>query len=109
VLEVLRQPLEDGFVTIARAQATLAYPANLMLVAALNPCPCGYFGDPDHQRYLHKISGPLLDRIDIHIKVPRTNINDLESERTSENSAMIKERGRNARALQQHRFEQINS
>jgi magnesium chelatase family protein len=115
VLEVLRQPLEDGFVTIARAQATLAYPANLMLVAALNPCPCGFFGDPDRdcsctgpqiQRYLHKISGPLLDRIDIHIEVPRTNIKDLESERTSESSSVIKERVRKARTLQQQRFEQ---
>jgi magnesium chelatase family protein len=113
VLEVLRQPLEDGHVTIARAQASLAYPADFMLVAAMNPCPCGYFGDPGRdctctspqiQRYLHKISGPLLDRIDIHIEVPRTDIKDLETERVSESSAVIKERVNNARAVQQSRF-----
>ena len=79
VLEVLRQPLEDGHVTIARVAATMTYPARIMLVAAMNPCPCGYFGDtvkactcspPMIQKYLQRISGPLLDRIDIHIEVP---------------------------------------
>jgi magnesium chelatase family protein len=115
VLEVLRQPLEDGHVTIARAQASLAYPADFMLVAAMNPCPCGYYGDPGRdcsctspqiQRYLHKISGPLLDRIDIHIEIPRTEIKDLETERISESSAVIKERVNAARAIQLARFAQ---
>lgn len=113
VLEVLRQPLEDGTVTIARAQASLDYPAKFMLVAALNPCPCGYFGDPDRdcsctgpqiQRYLNKISGPLLDRIDIHVEVPRTNIKDLEIEIPGESSAQIRERVKSAREIQQQRF-----
>src|SRR5581483_2452931 len=79
VLEVLRQPLEDGVVTIARAAMSLTYPARFMLAAAMNPCPCGYFGDPQHEcvcgalgveRYLARVSGPLLDRIDIHLEVP---------------------------------------
>jgi magnesium chelatase family protein len=109
VLEVLRQLLEDGTVNIARAQATLDYPAKFMLVAALNPCPCGFFGDNDRdctctgpqiQRYLHKISGPLLDRIDIHVEVPRTNIKDLENESTAEHSILIRERVKQTRLLQ---------
>jgi len=113
VLEVLRQPLEDGTVNIARAQATLDYPAKFMLVAALNPCPCGFFGDNDRdctctgpqiQRYLHKISGPLLDRIDIHVEVPRTNIKDLENESSAEHSNVIRERVKQTRLLQQERF-----
>src|SRR5205807_1271421 len=79
VLEVLRQPMEDGVVTIARAAMSLTYPARFMLAAAMNPCPCGYFGDPQHncvcgplgvERYLARVSGPLLDRIDIHLEVP---------------------------------------
>lgn len=113
VLEVLRQPLEDGTVNIARAQATLDYPAKFMLVAALNPCPCGFFGDNDRdctctgpqiQRYLHKISGPLLDRIDIHVEVPRTNIKDLENESSAEPSLQIKERVKQTRQMQLDRF-----
>src|SRR3989442_7256913 len=79
VLEVLRQPMEDGVVTIARAAMSLSYPARFMLAAAMNPCPCGYFGDPHHscscaplgvQRYLARVSGPLLDRIDLHLEIP---------------------------------------
>src|SRR2546427_9118189 len=79
VLEVLRKPMEDGVVTIARAAMSLTYPARFMLAAAMNPCPCGYFGDPQHncvcgplgvERYLARVSGPLLDRIDIHLAVP---------------------------------------
>src|SRR2546427_244994 len=79
VLEVLRQPMEDDVVTIARAAMSLSYPARFMLAAAMNPCPCGYFGDPQHncvcgplgvERYLARVSGPLLDRIDIHLEVP---------------------------------------
>jgi len=113
VLEVLRQPLEDGTVTIARALASLDYPADFMLVAALNPCPCGFFGDPERecsctapqiQRYLNKISGPLLDRIDIHVEVPRTNIKDLEIDTPAEGSALIRERVKKAREIQQQRF-----
>jgi len=113
VLEVLRQPLEDGTVTIARALASLDYPADFMLVAALNPCPCGFFGDPERecsctapqiQRYLNKISGPLLDRIDIHVEVPRTNIKDLEIDTPAESSVQIRERVKKAREIQQQRF-----
>ena len=113
VLEVLRQPLEDGTVTIARAMASLDYPADFMLVAALNPCPCGFFGDPERecsctapqiQRYLNKISGPLLDRIDIHVEVPRTHIKDLEIDIPAESSAQIRERVKKAREIQQQRF-----
>lgn len=113
VLEVLRQPLEDGTVTIARALASLDYPAKFMLVGALNPCPCGFFGDgerdcscsgPQIQRYLSKISGPLLDRIDLHVEVPRTNIKDLEIETPGESSVQIRERVKRAREIQQQRF-----
>ena len=86
VLELLRQPLEDGSVTIARATMTLSFPASFMLVAAMNPCPCGFYGDPTRecrctgaiiQRYLGKISGPLLDRIDLHIEVPAVAYKEL--------------------------------
>jgi len=113
VLEVLRQPLEDGQVTIARAVASLTYPARFMLAAAMNPCPCGYATDPTKecsctplqiQRYLARISGPLLDRIDIHIDVPPVKHRELTGESSGETSAVIRERVRRARQIQQDRF-----
>ena len=113
VLEVMRQPLEDGQVTIARAAISLTYPAQFMLAAAMNPCPCGYSTDPNNecsctqiqvQRYLSKISGPLLDRIDIHIDVPAVKYSDLSSEIQSENSTTIRNRVREARNIQLQRF-----
>ena len=113
VLEVMRQPLEDGKVTIARAAVSLTYPARLTLVAAMNPCPCGYHGSPDHecqclpsqiQRYISKVSGPLLDRIDLHIEVPAVPFKDLSSDPTGESSAEIRTRVNEARARQLLRF-----
>jgi magnesium chelatase family protein len=113
VLEVLRQPLEDGQVTIARATASLTYPARGMLVASMNPCPCGFFGDtqracackPDQvQRYLQRISGPLLDRIDIQIEVPRLKHEELMGQSLGEPSAAIRARVQAARQVQQERF-----
>lgn len=113
VLEVLRQPLEDGQVTIARALSSLTYPARFMLAAAMNPCPCGYATDPvkecsctplQIQRYLARISGPLLDRIDIHIDVPPLKNRELTGEPSGEPSSVIRERVRSARQIQQDRF-----
>jgi magnesium chelatase family protein len=113
VIEVLRQPLEDGFVTIGRAKVTLTYPARFMLAAAMNPCPCGYFTDPYHeckctplqiQHYRAKLSGPLLDRIDIHIEVPSLKYDELKSAQTSEPSAQIRERVNHAREKQLGRY-----
>lgn len=113
VLEVLRQPIEDGKVTIARAQASLTYPARFMLVAAMNPCPCGFYNDhvkqcsctPNAiQRYLQRISGPLLDRIDIHIEVPRLRHDELIGHGTGESSAVIRSRVASARNCQVERF-----
>jgi len=113
VLEVLRQPMEDGRVTISRATLSITYPANFMLAAAMNPCPCGYYTDPSHecsctppqiQRYLSRISGPLLDRIDIHIEVPAVKYKDLAGAPTGENSAVIRERVKRAREMQLERF-----
>jgi magnesium chelatase family protein len=113
VLEVLRQPIEDKLVTISRAQGTLSFPANFMLVAAMNPCPCGFYGDPTRpctcaigsiQKYQKRISGPLLDRIDIHIQVPRVEYDKLSDKRTGEPSAVIRERVEAARAIQRDRF-----
>ena len=113
VLEILRQPLEDGVVTISRAVATLTYPAKFMLVAAMNPCPCGYFGDKEKEctcsigekrRYLRKISGPLLDRIDIHIEVPRLSKEELLDKKTGEDSLSIRKRVIAARERQLKRF-----
>jgi magnesium chelatase family protein len=112
VLELLRQPLEDGHVTIARANMTLRFPSTLILVAALNPCRCGFFGDATRecrctpgqiQQYLGKISGPLLDRIDIHVEVPAVPYQELRGNRSSESSAEIRVRVERARALQQDR------
>ena len=113
VLEVLRQPLEDGFVTIARAAISLTFPAQFMLACAMNPCPCGYFGDvknecacspPLVQRYMSRISGPLLDRIDIHIEVPAVDYKELSSGPTGEPSEAIRKRVNAARDRQLHRF-----
>ncbi|MBC7185712.1 MAG: YifB family Mg chelatase-like AAA ATPase [Calditrichaeota bacterium] len=113
VLEVLRQPLEDGKVTISRAMMSLTYPAEFMLVAAMNPCPCGYRTDPTHecsctppqiQRYLSRISGPLLDRIDLHVEVPAVKYRELAGKTVGEPSAVIRERVMRAREIQLRRF-----
>jgi magnesium chelatase family protein len=114
VLEVLRQPLEDGLVTISRAATSLTYPANFMLAAAMNPCPCGYHGDNSHectcspaqiQKYMSRLSGPLMDRIDIHIDVPAVNFKELSSDACGEKSKVIRERVNRARLRQLERFE----
>jgi magnesium chelatase family protein len=114
VLEVMRQPLEEGSVTIARAALSVNFPARFMLAAAMNPCPCGFFGDGTRechcspvqiQRYVSKISGPLLDRIDIHIDVPAVNYKELRgSNSNAESSAQIRERVIRARQVQLNRF-----
>ncbi len=112
VLELLRQPLEDGSVTIARANTTLSFPASFMLVAAMNPCPCGYYGDATRecrctgaiiQRYLGKISGPLLDRIDLHIEVPAVPFNELRGAGDGVTSAEMRQRVEAARRIQRQR------
>jgi magnesium chelatase family protein len=114
VLEVLRQPLEDLRVTISRAAMSITYPANFMLVAAMNPCPCGFLTDPKHvcncsthqiHRYRSKISGPLLDRIDLHVEVPSVPYKDLMSEGRAETSRDIRQRVSRARAIQKERFQ----
>jgi magnesium chelatase family protein len=113
ILEMLRQPMEDGQVTISRSMISLTYPSQFMLVGAMNPCPCGFFGDNNHectcnpaqiQKYMSKVSGPLLDRIDIHIEVPAVKFKDLAAEPTGEKSASIRERVNNARKIQLERF-----
>src|SRR5450755_735339 len=113
VLEVMRQPLEDGTVTIARAAMSLTFPARFMLMAAMNPCPCGYFNDRSRechctpmiiQRYVSKISGPLLDRIDIHIDVPAVNYRELRSSVVPESSADVRTRVVRSREIQLDRF-----
>ncbi|MEX0786779.1 MAG: YifB family Mg chelatase-like AAA ATPase [Dehalococcoidia bacterium] len=113
VLEVLRQPVEDRVVTIARAQSTVTYPANFMLVGAMNPCPCGFYGDPTREctcsestvsRYQKRISGPLLDRIDIFVEVPRVEYEKLAANSTGEPSSAVRERVANARSVQKRRF-----
>jgi magnesium chelatase family protein len=113
VLEVMRQPLEDRVVTISRAKFSIEYPASFMLVASMNPCPCGYYNHPEKdcvcapgivQKYLNKISGPLLDRIDLHVEVIPVSINDLSSERSSEKSESIRTRVINSRDIQRKRF-----
>ena len=114
VLEVLRQPLEDGQVTISRVNASLSYPSKSVLIAAMNPCPCGYLTDQTHdcvcsssdiRRYLRKISGPLLDRIDIHVNVPRLQYEEMTNITPAESSAQICQRVGKARELQQNRLE----
>ena len=113
MLEVLRQPLEDLQVTISRAASTLTYPSSFMLIAAMNPCPCGYFADPRHacrctahqiRRYRSKISGPLLDRIDIHVEVPAVAYKDLMGQTRAEASESIRRRVVAARRIQFQRF-----
>jgi len=113
VLEVLRQPIEDKVVTISRAQGSLTFPANFMMVAAMNPCPCGYYGDPVKQctcslsvisRYQKRISGPMLDRIDIFVQVPRIEYEKLTEERMGESSKEVRSRVQKARSLQLERF-----
>jgi len=113
VLEVMRQPMEDGRVTISRASMSLTYPSQFMLAGAMNPCPCGYHGDNSHecnctsmqiQKYMSKISGPLLDRIDIHIEVPAVKFKDLASEPSGEKSKTIRDRVNRARQMQLERF-----
>lgn len=112
-LEVMRQPLEDAEVTISRAIMSLTYPSRFMLVAAMNPCPCGFFGDPARrctcvppvvQRYMSRISGPLMDRIDIHIEVPAVHYRELSAPSEGERSAVVRERVQRARLIQQQRF-----
>jgi magnesium chelatase family protein len=112
-LEVLRQPLEQGTVTIARALNSTTFPANFMMVAAMNPCPCGYLGDTRHpckcspmqiERYMNRISGPLLDRIDLHIEVPAVPFKELSAKVDGTPSAVMAEQVRNARKVQSARF-----
>ena len=116
-LEALRQPLEGGTITVSRAAYNFIYPAKFMLVAAMNPCPCGYFTDPKKechcappaiQRYLSKISGPLLDRIDIHLEVPSLRYKELSNKSRGESSADIKERVNKARKMQEERYKKLN-
>ena len=118
VLEVMRQPMEDKQVTISRAQGSLTFPANFQLIAAMNPCPCGYFSDPEractcsHQtvtRYQKRISGPMLDRIDIHIEVPRVDFEKLSDNRRGESSEEIRVRVDAARKKQRARFAGLNN
>jgi magnesium chelatase family protein len=113
VLEVLRQPIENGEVTVSRAVASITYPARFMLVAAMNPCPCGYFDDPRHtcsctagqiHRYRSRISGPLMDRIDIHIEVPSVQYRELSADTAGESSSAIRERVMRTRGIQLERF-----
>jgi magnesium chelatase family protein len=115
VLEVLRQPMEDGVVTISRAATSLTYPANFMLAAAMNPCPCGYHGDNSHectcspaqiQKYMSRLSGPLMDRIDIHIEVPTVKFKELSSDTCGEKAELIRKRVNLARQMQIDRFKE---
>jgi magnesium chelatase family protein len=114
VLEVMRQPLEDGSITVSRAMGSINYPASFMLVAAMNPCPCGFFTDPQKectctplqiQRYRSKVSGPLLDRIDIQVEVPTLRYQELASKDAGEPSVQIRQRVNAARAIQLKRFD----
>lgn len=116
VLEALRQPMESGMVTISRASGSISYPARFMLVAAMNPCPCGYLGDSHHlcrctpkqiQQYRNRISGPLMDRIDLQIEVPAVRYRELSAESSGETSAQIRERVKKARAIQEERFKRL--
>ncbi len=116
VLQVLRQPLEDGEITISRASSSVTYPARFMLVAAMNPCPCGYYGDrykecgcalSKIQAYHNRISGPLMDRIDIHVEVPRLKKSELFKEATEEMSTVIRDRVQLARERQRQRFGRV--
>lgn len=113
VLEALRQPLEDRVVTVSRVAAAVTYPADFLLIGSMNPCPCGYYGDPvkeclctTHQvaQYRKRLSGPLLDRIDLHLEVPRLTYHEVETGTTPENSAAVRERVTAARLKQRERF-----
>jgi magnesium chelatase family protein len=117
VLEVMRQPLEDRTVTIARARFSVEYPAGFMLVAAMNPCPCGYYNHPEKecvcvpgvvQRYLNKISGPLMDRIDLHVEVTPVSFDELSQDIPCEGSFEIRERVEKARIVQEKRYSTKN-
>lgn len=112
-LESLRQPLEDGEISVARARGSVSYPAKFILIASMNPCPCGYYGDPEREckctigeivRYRRKISGPFLDRVDIHLEVPRVKIDKLMTEEVAESSEKVRERVTKARQIQSRRF-----
>ncbi len=112
-LEVMRQPLEDRKVIISRARTTVEFPASFMLLASMNPCPCGFYNHPDKectcppgsvQKYLNKISGPLLDRIDLHVEVTPVNFSELSDERNGESSYAIRQRVMQARTMQAERF-----
>lgn len=118
VLEVMRQPLESRSITISRARFSIDYPASFMLIAAMNPCPCGYYNHPEKectcgssvvQRYLSKISGPLMDRIDLHVEVTPVNFKELSETRMAEKSDVIRARVMQARSRQEKRFENIDS
>ncbi len=118
VLEVLRQPLEDGYVTISRSAAKITLPSRFMFVASMNPCPCGYLGDtknnckcsiPQIQKYRAKISGPLLDRIDLHVDAPQIETSELQNSQKGENSISIRSRVENCRKIQQDRFANITT
>src|SRR5690606_29925084 len=113
-----RQPMEERCVSISRAKVSIDFPASFMLIASMNPCPCGYFNHPEKectcspimvQRYLNKISGPLLDRIDLHVEVTPVAFSELSSSRKSENSALIRDRVIKAREKQAKRFKNHNS
>ena len=112
-MEVMRQPIEDGVITISRVAGAVTYPCSVMLVCAMNPCPCGFFGHPTKKctcapgavtRYISKVSGPMLDRIDIHIEVPPVNFEELSDSHRGESSAEIKKRVNRARDIQRERF-----
>ena len=117
-LETLRQPLEDGVITISRLENTVEYPANFTLIASMNPCPCGNYGNPDKEckctpqqihKYLNKLSGPLMDRIDMHIEVDNVTYKDLTVEYLEEDSETIKKRVDEAREIQIERFKDTNT
>jgi magnesium chelatase family protein len=117
VLEVMRQPIEDGVVTIARARGVLSFPAKFMLISARNPCPCGFYGDTSRPcscpesmvtRYQKRLSGPILDRIDMHLSVPRVDFEKLTGEDVGESSAAIRARVSAARERQWHRFADVS-
>ena len=117
MLEALREPLEERQITVSRVGGTLTFPSSMILICAMNPCPCGWYGDKDHdcqctpmeiKRYTRRLSGPLLDRIDIHIRVPRVKYDELTSKRKAESSAKIRERVSAARAVQLNRLKKYN-
>ncbi len=116
VLEVLRQPIEDRMITVARAKYTVNYPASFMLVASMNPCPCGYYGHPTKActclpgkvtKYMNKISGPLLDRIDIQVEIEPVAFDDMATTASAESSASIRERVMRARKIQDERYKDL--